>query len=126
MLIAETRNESIYLRLTKEEKENIKEKADLSNMTISEFIRQSVLTASVKINIINRKDNKQLQELIYQLSKIGTNINQIAHQMNAGIDNDINIQSELSFSLGNVNSLIEKCYEALEAPDGSSQAYSVM
>ena len=62
----------IDLRMTPEEKENLKRKAAEAHMTVSKYI----LHLSQTKRIILRDD---IAELTVEISRIGNNINQIAH-----------------------------------------------
>lgn len=79
----ETKQKRFEIRLSDEEKQNIEEKAKLSGLTMSEYIRQAAVTTSVKINIINEPNVNQIADLAFQIKKVGTNINQIAHKLNS-------------------------------------------
>ena len=118
--MTETRNNRVDVRLTKEEKLNIEEKAKLSELTISEFMRQCALTASVKINIIHEPNINQLTDLVYQLRKIGVNINEIAHKLNADQAFDSTTREALLSSLAAEKELIAICRQLVEASYGNS------
>lgn len=63
----------INLRISQEDKEKIKKRADSLGLTLSDFIRQSALYATVvQYKVL------ELNNLVYEINKIGTNINQIA------------------------------------------------
>lgn len=55
----------------------IEEKAEMSNLNTSEYIRQSSLNGFVLV-----KDIKQFNDVYFELNKIGTNINQVAKLAN--------------------------------------------
>lgn len=67
----ETKQKRFEIRLSDEEKQNIEEKAKLSGLTMSEYIRQAAVTASVKINIINEPNVNQIVDLAFQIKKVG-------------------------------------------------------
>ena len=62
------------LRFSEDEFAIIQQNLDLANITFSDFARSAILKK--KINLPIEK------ELIYQISKIGNNINQIARAVN--------------------------------------------
>ena len=80
-----------------EEQHNfLKAKAKENNMTIAQFIRQQLNINLDDKDVKNRYKNKEEKELtkkdemlIYQVSKIGNNLNQIAKVLNTKKD-DIN------------------------------------
>jgi len=69
----------LHVRLDEAEMAIVNEKFKASNhKTRSEFIRQLIL-----YGMVFKVDYNELQEMNYQLEKIGNNINQIAHRMNS-------------------------------------------
>lgn len=106
------------MRLSEEEKENIEEKATISGLTLSEYMRQAAVTASVKINIIHEPNVDQISDLAYQLKKIGININQIAHKLNGDGEFDSSTKENLNISLSEATELIRMCETILEATYG--------
>ena len=70
--MANTKLSRIEIRMTPEEKENLKRKAAEAHMTVSKYI----LHLSQTKRIILKDD---IAELTVEISRIGNNINQIAH-----------------------------------------------
>lgn len=62
---------SITCRISKQDKAVIEQKAELSHIPVSEYIRRAVLNDSIVVIL----DGKEIR---HQLSKIGTNLNQLA------------------------------------------------
>lgn len=62
------------LRFSENEFVMIQQKLDLANITFSDFARSAILKKKIKLPI--EKD------LIYELNKIGNNLNQIARAVN--------------------------------------------
>ena len=62
------------LRFSDDEFAMIQQKLDLANITFSDFARSAILKKKIKLPIE--------KELIYQISKIGNNLNQIARAVN--------------------------------------------
>lgn len=69
------KNTRIHFRLTENQKQKIEEKASNANMTISNFVRESVLKKEVK-------DYSNLLKISREINYIGNNINQAARIMN--------------------------------------------
>lgn len=83
------RNKEIRVKVTEEELQYAKDKANYCNMTMSEYIRTIIFKGCViKLDTLNVK------ELTIELTRIGTNINQIAKYVNETkgefIQNDMN------------------------------------
>lgn len=82
----ENKTETIQIRLTKDEKEKIKLNASLLSVTVSEYIMRTIKRKRLVVF-------EEFSGILYQLSKIGNNINQIAHTANSNkivTENQIN------------------------------------
>lgn len=69
---------SIKFRVTKAERNLIRERADASGKSVSDFVRTLALTGLVEV-----RESKADVALIRELNRIGVNINQIAKRLNA-------------------------------------------
>jgi hypothetical protein len=75
-----SKSKQIKINLKEEDYSRIKEEANLSNLTMAAFIRKS--TGSK--NLVNKKEHSpDFKLLIYQVNKIGNNINQITKVIHA-------------------------------------------
>ena len=63
------------LRFSKQEFDKIQLELEKSNISFSDFARSAILKKKIKLPIE--------KELIYQISKIGNNLNQIARAVNS-------------------------------------------
>ena len=95
----ETKTERLQLRLTPMEKRNVAYHAQLMNVSVNEYI--SLLIRRKRIVIC-----ENIPELIYQIQKIGNNINQVAAVANTNQYISINNVSE-------VERLMKECYNLL-------------
>lgn len=79
----EVKDKVIYVRLTKDEYLEIQERADLTRMSASRYLVSCGLGQKFKQVKKARKsvgaDREQLEDLMWQLKKLGRNINQLAH-----------------------------------------------
>ncbi len=66
----------VHLRVTEKEKEEFTAKAAAAGVAMSEYLRK----AALQIGVVHRYD----QAAVHQFRKIGVNLNQIAHYLNAG------------------------------------------
>lgn len=71
------RKDHIKLYVTENEKKDIVQRASLCEMSNSDYSRKMALTG-----IIVNYNFEKLQEYIYEINKIGVNINQIAKNTN--------------------------------------------
>lgn len=79
----EVKDKVIYVRLTKDEYSEIQERADLTRTSASRYLVSCGLGQKFKQVKKARKsvgaDREQLEDLMWQLKKLGRNINQLAH-----------------------------------------------
>jgi len=73
------------LRFSQSEFELIQQQLEKSNITFSDFARSAILKKKIKLPIEKK--------LLYELNKIGNNLNQIARSVNT--DNKVQILSKL-------------------------------
>lgn len=74
------------IRFSSDEFEQIQKQLDEANITFSDFARSAILRKKIKLPVEKK--------LLYELNKIGTNLNQIAKAVNSRNDK-IRILSEL-------------------------------
>ena len=89
------RNKQLNLRLSPEEYKQIKDDADLMQITAGAYVRKVVLDAPVPRQ--SRRPSIEIQKLAHllgQIHKIGCNINQIAKAANSNISYNQNDLSE--------------------------------
>lgn len=72
----EKKNTQILIRVTPSEKKKIQEKAEQARMTVSSYI--IALSENKKITVA-----ENIPQLLLEITRIGTNINQIAHTGNS-------------------------------------------
>lgn len=99
-----SRNVKLTARVSEEEAQKIKENAIKAGITVSEFLRSSALNIKIK-----QKQCDELKMIVYEINKIGNNLNQIARKINSDRDIDIealerlkNIEYALYLLLDNV------------------------
>ena len=66
------RQARLEVRLSEREKKYIQHKADLANKSISDYIRSVGITG-----IVINTDTRKIGDMLYELNRIGNNINQI-------------------------------------------------
>ena len=70
------KSERIFIRVSPEEKKSIETKAEQANMTVSQYVLKA--TENKKIVV-----SENIPKLFVEITRIGVNINQIAHVANA-------------------------------------------
>ena len=92
------------LRLTEDERASMEANAARAGMALSDFIRCQALDGKVVQQVAVEQDTAVLPpQLYYELNKIGVNINQIAHVMNAGPG----VPSHLRQTLDKLNRILD-------------------
>jgi len=71
------REKEIRIKVTSNEHDYVKSKADYCGTSISEYARKAMFDGSI-ISI----DTKNIRKLVKEINKIGVNINQIARHIN--------------------------------------------
>lgn len=95
-----SKDTKINIRLTKQEKKQIEEKASKCNMTISKFILNSCLKDNIVI--INGLDKFDTE-----LRRIGNNINQLTRLANERIIQEVDLK-ELRMEVNNIWQLLKQ------------------
>lgn len=102
----EKRTENIKVRLTPSEKEKLQNIITENNIkNISDFIRQIVLTGKFKTT----QQAQNYERFLYEVNKIGNNLNQIARLCNINKEVDIRVLEKLSKIEDMLDLLIEEC-----------------
>ena len=89
----------ITIRISKEEKDILQQKADGLNLKLNKLARLKLVRVDVEqtheIISINWQYYKQLNKIDFQLRKIGTNINQLANNANLSMQMGSPMQSDI-------------------------------
>lgn len=99
------RDEVLFLRLTKDELEALKQEKG-SGGTLARFAREKLLNNTPTAT--KTKAVADYTSTVFQLKKIGTNINQIAHQLNSGEGLKVGTIVELKKALADLRSLADQ------------------
>jgi hypothetical protein len=94
----------IQLRVTQREKEEFTTKAAAAGLGLSEYLRK----AALDVGLLHKYD----QAALHQLRKIGVNLNQIAHHLNAGND----LRGDVLISLRRCLVKLEKEIDSRQGP----------
>lgn len=112
------KKEQIHFRVTSEEKELITKSARSADMNISEYI----LCLVKKKRVVNIRG---FPDLLYQIAKIGININQITAAINtkhsATIEELLNVQTLLNLVNERLNLILKQIDENTELSLSSSE-----
>ena len=101
----------IYIRVTSDEYESIKKNADKSGLSISEYARRSLVGDKVVA-----APPADFGELIREIKRIGSNLNQVVRKLNAlGIAHPL----ELERCAANITEVIEMLYQTFRPEKGA-------
>lgn len=78
------RDRYIRARLTQDEKADFDNRLANSGLSQSDFIRQAVFHSKINLTIRTECSIKQMERMIAEYGKIGSNLNQIAKHLNQG------------------------------------------
>lgn len=104
------KNCDLHLRLNESEKNAIISEAKKANLTLSEFVLRAAL--GLKISQVDRKERFiTLRAITAEMNKIGSNINQIAAQINLISREKVIVRPELLHRLEADISKIKELYQ---------------
>ena len=104
--MSEIKNKTISFRLTPTEKEKLNSLVkEYQVKNISDFIRQVILTGKFKTT----QAQQNYERLLYEINKIGNNINQIAKLCNINKNVDIKVLEQLAKIEEELSILLEEC-----------------
>lgn len=107
------------LRLNATESAFITEAAGKADMSVSAFIRMVLRSHIGKVSILNNDEVSALYQSNYQLRRIGQNLNQIAHALNAMRSTEVTtvkiseVETAINAHIGHVQALINENQEKL-------------
>ena len=97
-----THTHHINLRLTDVQYEVITERAKQANLSLSEYIRRQLIKGKVTVKYELVADLPELEKLIAEFGKIGSNLNQIAKHFNSGGIHSQEIKNQLNESIADI------------------------
>ena len=102
----ERRTHVITVRLNEEEWAVFQSQLEkLGEMSQSDFIRQAIMTAQIKVTVRPVFDSEKLDKLIAECGKIGSNVNQIARHLNIGNPMEARLMKNLNRCLANLDTI---------------------
>lgn len=113
--MSQIKNTKFQLRLSNEEKESLIQKSKKSRMNISQYIL--ALNEQKKIYVI-----EGVPELVVELARIGSNINQIATQANS---NNLVTEKQLEYILKRVGQIKKVMSEILKTMFDSEEEIEI-
>ena len=104
------RTVTLKVRLTEAEEATLKARASEAGANVSDFVRGRALGLP-KSRTVATPERRQLIEILGQLGKLGSNLNQLAHHANAtGGEYDRN---ELRYAIRDWHKLVDRIHNQL-------------
>lgn len=113
----------LHIKINEDEKKIIEENAQRMGLDISKYVRLVLLT-NKPVVIKDIADFTEVENVVgnidYEIKKLGNNVNQIAHRLNAGkgvslntVNALVDVLERLNKRMERINSVIEKSYDVL-------------
>lgn len=106
----EHRTHTVSFKMNEDEWQMFQSQLEKLELSQSDFIRQSIFSAQVKVTVHPVYDSEVLDEIAAQYGKIGSNINQIAHHLNADNPMTARMMKDLNHCLADMSDLKQKLY----------------
>ncbi len=84
------RTEDLHFRVTPDEKERIRERAERAGLSVSDYLRRQAL--SKKVTVVSSDLFMEYHEMCGDFGRFGNNLNQVARHLNSGGSQDMVIQ----------------------------------
>lgn len=84
------RNLTVTIRVTPSEKDAILRKADEADMTLTDYLVTAALSTEIRVA-------EDMKPVVAELKRIGTNLNQIATKINAGVFRSYNFSEVIDW-----------------------------
>lgn len=100
----------VNLRLTEPEQKHIDKQSGKYGIKRSEYIRRLIEQDMGRINLSDMKTQETLlqrKELIYEINRIGNNVNQVAKNVNSGLYTEYE-KKKLFAMMDKINKLLEE------------------
>ena len=106
----------IEFRCSEEEKESIIENAKKAGLDVSKFCRQLCIDGiKVKRNRLDTKSlESEINKLSWEIKKVGVNVNQMAHILNANLGISIGNFDEFKESFKMIQDKMDEIQEKIE------------
>ena len=108
------RNRFIKVRFTDNELAKLKDQAELHHMNTSELIRWALFDKGVTLHVNESDLIDNLEKILAQYGKIGSNLNQIARYLNEGGVLSDQLKNEIRSMISdlyNINTTLTKKFE---------------
>ena len=107
---------AVATKLTEEEAEKVRELARAKGITTSELLRRAVLNLPIPEKASPErlaKRNEVFRRYLYEINRIGTNLNQVAKRCNQYREVDVLVLERIIEIERTLKELVEKIYEEL-------------
>ncbi len=103
----------ITIRLSDKEYERIKQSAKKTKLSMAEYVREQVSKGKIDIMQNAGPDITEFTTLTSEFHRIGINLNQISHHLNAGDEMTGSMQKELTHYISELKTMRDEFKELL-------------
>ena len=109
---------AVLTRISEEEYEEWKRRAEMLGITLSEYIRSTIRKSKTEVTVKQKVEIRPLIEIASQYGKIGSNINQIAHHLNSGEEWSDQLRDSLEETLTELRAEVKKMAKVVDEING--------
>ena len=107
------RTETLHIRMTEGERESLRDAADAARLTEAQYVRARACYSRARILSV---DDAALREVLAELRREGTNLNQIARRANSLSDHELGREADaIASALGSLARLQGETFDRLLA-----------
>ena len=115
---------AVLTRISEEEYEVWKRRAEILGVTLSEYIRSTIRKSKTEITLKHKVEIRPLVEIASHYGKIGSNINQIAHHLNSGEEWSDQLRESLEETLAELRAEVKKMAKVVDKINGYHKTQS--
>ena len=111
-------------RISEDEYEEWKQRAEMLGITLSEYIRSTIRKSKTEVTVKQKVEIKPLIDIASQYGKIGSNINQIAHHLNSGEEWSDQLRESMEEALTELRAEVKKLAKVVDEINGYHKTQS--
>ena len=114
-MVGRRKDESVFVRISAEEKAEFEQLADEYGLTVSEAFRRAARAACGNGPVLDGRSREKFETIYTELNAIGVNVNQAVRAMNTGRVPDDEYMREMLTGLSNSLTALGEMYMVLAA-----------
>lgn len=109
---------AVMTRISEEEYEEWKRRAEMLGITLSEYIRSTIRKSKTEVTVKQKVEIKPLIDIASQYGKIGSNINQIARHLSSGEEWSEQLRESLEETLTELRAKVKEMAKVVDEING--------